>query len=173
LLPENATALDKINVNLPVSYEDIGKSIIGIAIVTELGVCEHDYAMMPCQRHGDCETCKELVCIKGYSSSLAQLKKREALVEEQFNKAVKGHDMGTFGSDRWVDALGWRLSHLKTKIRLLEDDKLPDGTPIRIPEEFDPSPTKNILREKGFEHDVQSPESITLDEDIYDLLGMD
>ena len=173
LLPENATALDKINVNLPVSYEDIGKSIIGIAIVTELGVCEHDYAMMPCQRHGDCETCKELVCIKGYSSSLALLKKREAQVEEQFNKAVKGHDMGTFGSDRWVDALGWRLSHLKTKIRLLEDDNLPDGTPIRIPEEFDPSPTKNILREKGLERDVQSPGSITLDDDIYDLLGMD
>ena len=100
------------------------------------------------------------------------LKKREAQVEEQFNKAVEGHDMGTFGADRWVSSLGWRLSHLKTKIRLLENDNLPDGTPIRVPEEFDPSPTKNILREKGLERDVQSPESITLDDDIYDLLGM-
>lgn len=172
LLPENATALDKINVNLPVSYEDIGKDLIGVAIVTELGVCEHDYAMMPCQRNGDCETCKELVCIKGYSSSLELLKKREKQVEEQFNNAVKNHEMGSFGADRWVSALGWRLSHIRTKIKLLTDESLPDGTPVRVPDEFDPSPTKNILREKGLEHDVQPPESITLDDDIYDLLGM-
>ena len=31
---------------------------------------------------------------------------------------------------------------------------------------------EDYLREKGLEHDVQSPESITLDDDIYDLLGM-
>ena len=170
LIPENATALDKININLPVSYEDIGKDLIGVAIVTEFGVCEHDFAMMPCQRHGDCETCKELVCIKGYSSSLDLLKKREEQVAEQFNKAVENHEKGAFGADRWVSALGWRLSHIRTKIRLLENDDLPDGTPIRIPEEFDPSPTKEILREKGLEHDIKQPESITLDDDIYALL---
>lgn len=172
LLPENATALDKINVNLPVSYEDIGKDIIGVAIVTELGVCEHDYAMTPCQRHGDCETCKELVCIKGYSSSLELLKKREKEIEEQFNKAVSNHDMGAFGADRWVSALGWRLSHIKTKIKILEDESLPNGSAVRIPDEFDPSPTKNILREKGLDLDVKPPESIELDDDLYNLLGM-
>ena len=56
------------------------------------------------------------------------------------------------------------------KIRLLENDDLPDGIPIRIPEEFDPSPTKEILLEKGLEHDIKQPESITLNYDIYALL---
>jgi hypothetical protein len=172
LIPEDATALDKINVNLPVSFEDIGKELIGVAIVTELGVCEHDYAMMPCQRHGDCETCKEMVCIKGYTKSLELLKKREHQVEEQFNKAIENHDSGAFGADRWVSALGWRLSHIKTKIRLLEDENIPDGTPVRIPDEFDPSPIKEILREKGLDLDIKTPESITLGDDVYDLLGM-
>jgi hypothetical protein len=37
--------------------------------------------MSPCQRSGDCETCKELVCIKGFSDSLELLKKREQEVD--------------------------------------------------------------------------------------------
>ncbi|MFS1424408.1 integrase [Shewanella sp. 10N.286.48.B5] len=173
LLPEDANALDKINVNLPVSYEDIGrKDMLGIAIVTELGICEHDYSMMPCQRHGDCETCKELVCIKGFVSSLELLKKREKEVEAQFNKAGKDHEMGSFGADRWVSSLGWRLSHIRTKIRLLEDDRVPDGSAIRIPEEFDPSPVKTVLLEKGYDTEVQKSDSITLDDDVYKLLGL-
>ncbi|PKG55231.1 integrase [Shewanella sp. GutDb-MelDb] len=173
MLPEDANALDKINVNLPVSYEDIGrKDMLGIAIVTEFGVCEHDYSMMPCQRSGDCETCKELVCIKGFVSSLDLLKKREKVVEEQFDKAGKDHEMGAFGTDRWVSSLGWRLSHIRTKIRLLEDDRVPDGAAIRIPEEFDPSPVKTVLLEKGYDTEVQKSDSITLDDDVYKLLGL-
>ncbi len=34
-------------------------------MVTEIGTCEHDYAISPCSRYSDSETCKELVCIKG------------------------------------------------------------------------------------------------------------
>lgn len=173
LIPENANVLDKINVHLPVTYEDIGrKDMIGIAIVTEFGICEHDYAMMPCQRNGDCETCKELVCIKGYVSSLDLLKKREKQVEAQFDKAGKDHEMGAFGTDRWVSSLGWRLSHIRTKIRLLEDDRVPDGAAIRIPEEFDPSPVKTVLLEKGYDTEIQKSDSITLDDDVYKLLGI-
>lgn len=173
ILPEDASALDKIQVNLPVSYEDIGREgMLGIAIVTELGVCEHDYSMMPCQRNGDCEICKELVCIKGFASSLELLKKREKEVEAQFNKATQDHKMGAFGADRWVSSLGWRLSHIRTKIRLLEDDTVPDGTAIRIPEEFDPSPVKTVLLEKGYDTEVEKSDSITLDDDVYKLLGI-
>ncbi|MFM5095551.1 integrase [Aeromonas rivipollensis] len=170
-LTENYNVLDKIKTNLPVTYEDIGKNQTGVALVTELGVCEHDFAMMPCQRNGDCETCKELVCIKGYSSSLELLKKREQESSEQFNHAKKNHEMGAFGADRWVSNLGWRLSHLRTKIRMLEDKRIPDGTPLRIPDEYDPSPIKNALLEKGLNTNVATPESITLSDDLHDLLG--
>ncbi len=56
--------------------------------------------MSPCSRHGDCETCKELVCIKGLESSLTILKQHETQLAEQFNKAKEHHRMGTFGTDR-------------------------------------------------------------------------
>lgn len=171
LISEDANALQRIQANLPVRYEDIGKNQFGVALVTELGVCEHDFAMMPCQRSGDCETCKELVCIKGYSSSLELLRKREAEVSEQFQRAVDSHQIGAFGADRWVSSLGWRLSHLRTKIRMLEDDRMPDGAALRIPEQFDPSPIKVAMLEKGLDTEVKKPDSITLDDDVYKLLG--
>ncbi|WP_330962164.1 hypothetical protein [Pasteurella multocida] len=113
LIPEDISILDKIHLNLPITYEDLGKDRIGIATVTEIGICEHDYAMSPCSRHGDCETCKELVCIKGLEHSLEILKVREAQITEQFNKAKEHHKIGVFGADRWISNLGWRLTHIK------------------------------------------------------------
>ncbi len=166
-IPLNATPLDKIKFNIPVSFQDIGKDLPGSAIVTELGVCEHDYAMLPCQRDGDCETCKELVCIKGMDSSLELLKKREKEVSVRLKKSQQNHEMGTFGADRWVSAQGWRLAHLRTKIKILEDDNTPYGMAVRIPDEYDPSPIKESLRNKGLDIGIRAPEPIKIiDEDL-------
>ncbi|MCH8492861.1 MAG: integrase [Idiomarina sp.] len=172
MIPQNAGVLEKIKHRIPVTFKDIGKDLDGAAIVTELGVCEHDYAMSPCQRHGDCETCKELVCIKGFSDSLGLLKTREQEVQSQLNKALVDHEMGAFGADRWVTNHGWRLSHIRTKIRILEDENTPEGTVVRIPEEYDPSPVKEMLREKGLDTEVTSPEKIQFEDDLFELMEL-
>lgn len=162
----------KIEANLPVTFREIGKDLDGAAIVTELGVCEHDYAMTPCSRHGDCETCKELVCIKGFSSSLEQLKIREKEVEIQLEKANTDHEKGAFGADRWVSSHAWRLAHIRTKIILLEDDRIPEGTPIRIPEQYDPSPVKEALNDKGYDLGIVDAEAEALAQDVLNLLEL-
>lgn len=172
MLPKSANILEKIKHNIPISFLDIGKDLAGSAIVTELGVCEHDYAMIPCQHNGDCETCKELVCIKGFSNSLELLKKREKEVQSQLDKAMHDHEMGAFGADRWVSNHGWRLSHIRTKIRILEDDNNPDGTAIRIPDEYDPSPVKDMLIDKGLDTEVYSPEEIEMEDAIFKLMEL-
>lgn len=172
MIPEDAGILEKINNRIPVTYRDIGKDIDGAAIVTELGVCEHDYAMSPCQRNGDCETCKELVCIKGFSDSLDLLKQREQEVQSQLNKAMHDHEMGAFGADRWVTNHGWRLSHLRTKIRILEDENTPEGAVVRIPEEYDPSPVKEMLREKGLDTEVKSPDELDFTDEMFALMEL-
>ena len=172
LIPQDASVLDKIHLNLPVSYEDIGKNTIGVAIVTEIGICEHDYAMSPCSRHGDCETCKELICVKGFESSLEVLKLRAEQLAEQFEKAKEHHKLGVFGADRWVSNLGWRLTHIKTKIAFLENDKIPNGALLRVPDEYDPSPVKLALLAKGMDVDVPKPETAQLDDDLYRLMEL-
>lgn len=170
MIAEDAGVLVKIKHRIPVTFQDIGKDLDGSAIVTEFGVCEHDYAMSPCQRSGDCETCKELVCIKGFSDSLELLKKREQEVQSQLDKAMADHKMGAFGTDRWVSNHGWRLSHIRTKIRLLEDESTPEGGVIRIPEEYDPSPVKEMLREKGLDTEVALPEELEFADELLELM---
>lgn len=172
MIPENANVLEKIQNRIPVTFADIGKNLDGSAIVTEMGVCEHDYAMSPCHRQGDCETCKELVCIKGFTDSLEFLKKREKEVQTQLSKALHDHEMGAFGADRWVTNHGWRLSHIRTKIRILEDENTPIGAVIRIPELYDPSPIKEVLREKGLSVEIRPPEEIDLDETMAKLMEL-
>ena len=171
LIPEDISILDKIHLNLPITYEDLGKDRIGIATVTEIGICEHDYAMSPCSRHGDCETCKELICIKGLESSLEILKHRVIQLTEQINKAKEHHKLGAFGADRWISNLGWRLAHIRTKIAFLENSEIPNGALLRIPDEYDPSPVKLALLEKGMDIDVKKPETAKLD-DLYRLMEM-
>ncbi|EOB3920743.1 integrase [Vibrio parahaemolyticus] len=172
MIPEDIGVLEKIKRRLPVTFEDIGKDLAGSAIVTELGVCEHDYAMSPCQRNGDCETCKEMVCIKGFSDSLGLLKKREKEVEGQLKKAMKDHDLGAFGADRWVSNHGWRLAHIRTKVRILEDENTPDGAVVRIPDEYDPSPVKEVLRGKGLNLEIESPDELGIADDAFELMEL-
>lgn len=172
LIPEDISILDKIHLNLPVTYEDVGKDGVGVTTITEIGICEHDYAMSPCSRHGNCETCKELICIKGLESSLEILKHREIQLTEQINKAKEHHKLGAFGADRWISNLGWRLAHIRTKIAFLENSEIPNGTLLRIPDEYDPSPVKLALLEKGMDIDVKKPETAKLDDDLYRLMEM-
>ena len=171
MIPQNATVLDKIKHRIPVHFQDIGKDLDGSAIVTELGICEHDYGIRPCQNVGDCETCKELVCVKGFSNSLELLKKREKEVEQLLEKAMQDHKKGAFGVDRWISNHGWRLTHLRTKIRLLENENTPEGALIRVPEEYDPSPVKEMLRNKGLQTEIISPETLEIADDIFKLIG--
>tara|TARA_Y100000589_G_scaffold283399_1_gene281450 strand:- start:6878 stop:7207 length:330 start_codon:yes stop_codon:yes gene_type:complete len=74
-----------------------------------------------------------------------ELKNLEKLYEEQLEDAIVKAGDKVFGADRWVTALGFRLSKIKTIITMMEDPNTPDGTPIRIPDELDPSPVKRSL----------------------------
>lgn len=162
----------KAKTNMPILFREVGKDLDGAAILTELGLCIHDYSLAPCGRHGDCETCKDMVCIKGFSNSLEKLKRREKEVTGLFEAAKKDHEIGKFGSDRWVSTQGWRLAHIKTKIRLLTDERIPDGTPIKIPDEYDPSPIKEALKEKNLDVNLIDEASNTVVDSVFKLMNL-
>ncbi|MFA0025824.1 hypothetical protein AB4369_23255, partial [Vibrio sp. 10N.261.49.A5] len=67
------------------------------------------------------------------------------LYEEQLEHAKASAEDNVFGADRWVTALGFRLSKIKTLTFLLEDPKNSDGALFRIPDELSPSPVKRSL----------------------------
>lgn len=85
---------------------------------------------------------------------------------------MKDHEMGAFGADRWVSNHGWRLAHIRTKVRILEDENTPDGAVVRIPDEYDPSPVKEVLRGKGLNLEIESPDELGIADDAFELMEL-
>lgn len=171
-LTDRPTALEAIKLNLPVSYEDLGLMRVGIADVTEYGMCTHDYAMSPCTKGGECMTCKEHVCIKGMPKTLERIKRLECQVESQFKKSKVDASDGAFGADRWVTHLGWKLAHIRTSREILESDKTPEGAILWIPPEHDPSPIKRALDQNNLKTKVSESGQIDIST-LSKLLGTD
>jgi hypothetical protein len=169
---ERPTALEAIKLNLPVSYKDLGVNRIGIADVTEYGMCVHDYAMSPCTKGGECMTCKEHVCIKGMPETLERVIRLEEQVDSQFNKATDDKADGVFGADRWVSHLGWKLAHIRTQRERLESEDTPEGAILWIPPEHDPSPVKRALEQNDLDI-TASNQDLVSESEIAMLLGIE
>jgi hypothetical protein len=79
----------------------------------------------------------------------------EAQTQRLLDLAQRAHDDGEFGADRWVDNHKWKLANVRTMRILLEQNSLPDGTVLGIPDGHDPSPVLRALIELGL---VEAPD---------------
>lgn len=169
---ERPTALQAIKHNLPVSYKDLGLNRIGIADITEYGMCTHDYAMSPCTKGGECMTCKEHVCIKGMPNTLDAIIRLEGQVESQFKKAERDEISEHFGANRWVTHLSWKLAHIRTQRLLLESEDTAEGAILWIPPEHDPSPIKRALAQNDLQISTSSADYVE-ESTLKSLLGIE
>ena len=151
--------LERFKNRQPVTYQELGVDRLGTAKATLYGMCTHDYAMAPCMKQRECMTCKEHRCIKGDHVTLDRIRLLEAQTQILLEKAQQAHVDGDFGADRWVDNHKWKLAHTRTMRILLEEESVPDGAVLRIPDGHDPSPVRRALMDLGL---IEAP-SGTLD----------
>lgn len=150
LLPmQPAPLLERIKQRQPVTYQELGTDRLGTAKATLYGMCVHDYAMAPCQKQRECMTCKEHACIKGDHVALDRIRLLEAQTEKLLQQAMKAHEDGDFGADRWVDNHKWKLAHVKAMRMALEHPNVLEGAVLRIPDGHDPSPVRRALMDLG------------------------
>lgn len=150
LLPmQPAPLLERIKQRQPVTYQELGTDRLGTAKATLYGMCVHDYAMAPCQKQRECMTCKEHACIKGDHVALDRIRLLEAQTEKLLQQAMKAHEDGDFGADRWVDNRKWKLAHVKAMRMALEHPNVLEGAVLRIPDGHDPSPVRRALMDLG------------------------
>ena len=105
--------------------------------------------MTPCTKAGECISCKEHACVKGLPKNVEHLKQLEDVVQNELNRAATAMQEGFHGSNAWLVYHSKKLAIIKTLLKYLEDDQLPDGLILRIPEELDVSLTKIALGEKN------------------------
>lgn len=152
---DGTTALESVKVNVPVTFEMLGrKDRIGTVQVSGYGYCEHDWTMTPCTKAGECISCKEHACVKGLPKNVEHLKQLEDVVQNELNRAAAATQEGFHGANAWLVYHGKKLAIIKTLLKYLEDDQLPDGLILRIPEELDVSLTKIALGEQNFMNTV-------------------
>ncbi|WP_205905769.1 hypothetical protein [Enterobacter asburiae] len=106
----------------------------GIAHVTEYGFYVHDFSMLPCQKHRDCLSCTEQVCIKGDDEKLEHLKKQRDGIRLQLGKAQKASEESVYGADRWSQHQCKKLDRVGQLIEILESL----GTANGSDQEFSP-----------------------------------
>jgi len=149
IVREAPSLLERFKNRQPVTYQELGVDRLGTAKATLYGMCTHDYAMAPCMKQRECMTCKEHRCIKGDHVTLDRIRLLEAQTQKLLEKAQQAHIDGDFGADRWVDNHKWKLAHTRTMRIMLEEEALPDGTVLRIPDGHDPSPVQRALMDLG------------------------
>lgn len=147
---DGTKALEAVKVNVPVTFEMLGhKDQIGTVQVSGYGYCEHDWTMTPCTKAGECISCKEHACVKGLPKNVEHLNQLEKVVQNELNRAAVATQEGFHGANAWLVYHGKKLAIIKTLLKYLEDDQLPDGLILRIPEELDVSLTKIALGEQN------------------------
>lgn len=116
----------------PVDRREVAEAQIGAALVTELGICVHDYSLLPCQTHGDCLGCSENVFIKGDLKHKERIEKRLALNEKQLDDAISAMGSEYYGADKWVQAHQKSIEKLRKMLSIHNDTSIPDGTIVNL-----------------------------------------
>lgn len=123
----------KQGINGPVTRHEFFAAQIGSALATDFGYCVHDYSLLPCMVHGDCDGCSENVFLKGDVDHRAKVEHRLELTERQRTAALAAMESGTAGADRWVAQHTATIARLRRMIAIHDDPSIPDGTPVNLP----------------------------------------
>lgn len=125
-------AAEAFKIRRPVDRQEFADAQVGSALVTELGICVHDYSLLPCQTHGNCLDCSENVFIKGDRKHEERIEKRLALTERQLEQAITAMGEDYFGADRWVEAHKKSVEKLREILAIHADLSIPDGTIVNL-----------------------------------------
>src|SRR5262249_34923938 len=109
----------------PVARAEFLQMQIPAAHTTDLGFCIHDFAMTPCQLHGDCGNCSEHTFVKGDARQKANVEMRLEETEIALGRARSAAENGKLGADRWTVHQLQTVERLKKMKAIHEDDSVP------------------------------------------------
>lgn len=121
-----------VGINRPVDHKEFAEAQIGAALTTELGICIHDYSLLPCQSHAACLDCSENVFIKGDVKHRERIEKRLVLTQKQLDDALLAVGSNYFGADKWVLSHTASIAKMREIIAIHDDPSVPDGTVVNL-----------------------------------------
>jgi len=140
--------LGELAMNLPVTRDEFMELEFPTAHTTEIGFCVHDFVMMPCQKHRDCISCNEHLCVKGDLKKTERIREQLQIAEEQLRRAKDAFSEGHYGSNRWVEHHEEITIRLRDLLRCLDNPSVPLGSLIRLINPNEHSPIRMAIQER-------------------------
>lgn len=116
-----------------ISREEFLREQIGSSHVTEVGACFHDYALQPCQNHGDCLTCEENGFVKGDLEHRLAIARMLDITEAQLAQARTAMSEGDYGADLWVNEHERKAGRMRLMLAKHDDIGITDGAVVTLP----------------------------------------
>jgi len=162
--------LGEVSKHWPVTSQEFNTLEHAAVHVTEYGYCIHDYLIEPCRKNRDCIHCNEQICIKGNKENLHRLKLRLERNKQLFARAQQDVENGYSAVDSWYQYHEKTVFLLTELVEILENDEIPDGSPIRLKgRNF--SQLRRVIDKKEIQvTDIKNDEQLQL-EDVRKLLG--
>ena len=105
---------------------------IATAHLTEIGLCLHDWSLLPCTKHGSCPDCTEHCVKKGDAGQCGAAERLLAETNVLLESAAVEADEGTYGAARWVEAHRRTARGLEAIVAVHHDPSIPNGTLVQI-----------------------------------------
>ena len=141
----------------PISRNDLRTTLFGSGHVTDVGICVHDYSLLPCQSHGNCLGCAENVFVKGDANHRARVESRLAATLEQLEQARAALDQSIYGADRWVRAHEKNVRQMRRMLAVHADPAVRDGDLISLEALEQDSEIQMALRDRKAPPDEGRP----------------
>ncbi|MPR11368.1 hypothetical protein [Microvirga tunisiensis] len=100
---------------------------------TDIGLCAHDWSLVPCMHHEACADglCGEHIIVKGDAKHRDEAERLLDDTEFLLSKAQVESADGTYGAGRWVESHQRMARGLKTILAIHNDPEIPDGTLVQ------------------------------------------
>lgn len=103
------------------------------AHITDIGVCEHNWAALPCDKHRECITCDEHLLEKGNREHISRTQDLKQHAELSLDLARQEANDGTAGANNWLEHQKVVLERANAALAVHADDSVPDGTLVQLP----------------------------------------
>lgn len=100
------------------------------AHTTPFGWCIQSLVQSPCQLHGQCLNCQNLVCIKGAEEKLVNIKRELTRTRALQEKAEIFAKSDPRLDARWTAHFDTKVQRLEQLVSVLESDETVDGSPV-------------------------------------------
>lgn len=122
-----------LKIRNPIRKAEFVVSSTVTAHMTDIGVCEHNWAALPCDKHRECITCDEHLLEKGNPEHISRTQDLRQHAELSIDLATQEANDGTAGANNWLEHQKVVLERANAALSVHADDSISVGTFVQLP----------------------------------------